>query len=80
MRRVRRFVLGRSADSQHSLQALRGHLSVSVASTVEKEMLTNMNAGPAQAITIESEPREDGSRRTTRYGQPPSYPTPPSVI
>ena len=22
---------------------------------------------PAQAITIESEPREDGSRRTTRY-------------
>ena len=25
-------------------------------------------SGPAQAITIESEPREDGSRRTTRYG------------
>ncbi|KAK0532855.1 ndufs8, ubiquinone oxidoreductase 23 kd subunit [Tilletia horrida] len=24
---------------------------------------------PAQAITIESEPREDGARRTTRYGQ-----------
>lgn len=23
---------------------------------------------PAQAITIESEPREDGARRTTRYG------------
>lgn len=22
---------------------------------------------PAQAITIEAEPREDGSRRTTRY-------------
>lgn len=25
---------------------------------------------PAQAITIESEAREDGSRRTTRYGEP----------
>jgi formate hydrogenlyase subunit 6/NADH:ubiquinone oxidoreductase subunit I len=24
---------------------------------------------PAQAITIESEPREDGARRTTRYGE-----------
>lgn len=24
---------------------------------------------PAQAITIESEAREDGSRRTTRYGE-----------
>lgn len=24
---------------------------------------------PAQAITIESEAREDGSRRTTRYGK-----------
>ena len=26
---------------------------------------------PAQAITIESEARQDGSRRTTRYGQFP---------
>lgn len=24
---------------------------------------------PAQAITIEAEPREDGARRTTRYGE-----------
>lgn len=26
---------------------------------------------PAQAITIEAEPREDGARRTTRYGMCP---------
>ena len=37
---------------------------------------------PAQAITIESEPREDGARRTTRYGAflPDTLPPPFSLL
>lgn len=54
------------------MQALRGRkLSPGIISEVaivtRNESLTRLQICPAQAITIEAEEREDGSRRTTRY-------------